>query len=172
MNGPTVTTCASVTNVEPGRGSATNTSVGGERTVPTCANTWAEPIASATSWPPASTDTLSGALDVQTTPAGEAAPCGSTSCADKRAVWPVAGRKTETLSMTTRLPWAGAAAVTVTVSGWLVTPPLDAVMPAVPAECPVATPPATLTTVLFDDAQEKATPVITAPCWSRASAVT
>ena len=70
----------------------------------------------------------------------------------------------------TTLPTA--ATITVRLAGLLVTPPLLAVMSAVPAATPVATPSITVATLPFDEAQAKLTPVITAPCWSVASAFT
>ena len=168
--GPTATTCASVTSSAPAFGCATITSVGAERTPAACANTCAEPMVSATSRPAASTDTLSGALEVQVTLPNDGAPCESSSCADNCADCPLPGNNTDGLSITT-LPTA-AATTTVRLAGLLVTPPLLAVMLAVPAATPVAMPSLTVATPPFDEAQVKLTPVITAPCWSVASAFT
>ena len=52
---------------------------------------------------------------------------------------------------------------TVTASGALLTPPLDALIPVVPALTPVTVPPATVATAVFEDDQVKDAPEITPP---------
>lgn len=53
----------------------------------------------------------------------------------------------------------------------LVTLPTNAVIRAIPGATPVTTPSVTVATLLFEEAQEKVTPVITLPSISLASAV-
>ena len=121
---PTDSTCASLTNSAPGRGTATTTSVGAERSAPTWAKTCAEPTPWALSRPAASTEILSGAVEVQTAFAGTSWPLASKARALSCLVWPAAGKNTPVLSMTTARAASGGTGVMKadsgpTNNGWL-----------------------------------------------------
>ena len=149
-----------MTSSAPACGSATTTSVGADAMPAAAAVICAEPIASAVRRPDASTKTLSGALELQTSAPATGAPCASAASAVNERVWPTPVKNTDAWSMAT-LPLANA--TTAIVTGSLVTPPLDAVMRAAPAATPVATPLATAATVLSDEAQVKVAPATTRP---------